>query len=629
MSSTFDSKQLERLKTISWKGESQIPVPPQSVVEFSALARKPDVKISELCDVVDCEPALTTELLRNVNSCVHGLRHKIESVSQAIALLGIPSSTTILLTSALSTSVRNVESPLIPSADFRRETVERAIFARDTAKRMGIDTTLTYTAAMLQDILLPLLTRQHPTEYSTYLANPQCSSIADFELETFGWTHAELAAKTLLNWGFPESLALCVLQHHESAERLLVDHAHVPIEFPGAAAALLMDVLRQSPDGVTRLIDLGSIDPRFNLMELAHAVDEQTENMSGAFQHSISLQRRLQQSMLSQLELRRGNSVTSGRQFGNYVLEEKLKESSMGAVFKARHIRLKRPAAVKILRADRTTRESIRQFEQEVQLTCSLRHPNTVSIFDYGHTPDDLFYYAMELVEGLTLSELVRLQGRLSDGRVLFLLRQVCCSLAEAHGHDLIHRDIKPENIMVSHRFGHPDHVTVLDFGLVKSAKPENDPNSNSRSVVGTPLYMSPETVSGHELIDQRSDLYSVGAVGYFLLTGRPVFEGDSFSEVLRHHIETTPTPPSVHCRDPISQKLEQLLLSCLNKDPSQRPQSAVQLAAKLAECEPLTPWSEAEAANWWLASSCMAGIGDDNDSLMDEDLRSQTLVVT
>lgn len=469
MIATVDHEQLDRLKTIAWKGASQIPVPPQSVMEFSTLARRPNVKIAELSAVVECEPALTAELLRNVNSCLRGLRQKVESVAQAIALLGIPNSTTILLTSALSRAVRNQESPLIPSADFRRETVERAVFARESARCLGLDTTVSYTAAMLQDILLPLLTRQHRNEYGQYLNQHEFETIAEFERATFGWTHAELAAKTLLEWGFPESLALCVLHHHDSAEKLLVEPAGISVSFPGAAAALLMDLLRQSPDGVTRLVDLTAINSRFRLMDIAETVDEAVRGMNGTLQHSLPLVQRLQNAMLNQLEHRRGRAAVPGRQFGNYVLEDKLKESSMGAIFRARHIRIKRPAAVKILRADRTTRESIAQFEREVQLTCSLRHPNTVSIFDYGHTPDDLFFYAMEYIDGLTLADLVRVEGRLGDGRVLFLLRQICGSLAEAHGYGLIHRDIKPENVMISDRFGHPDHVTVLDFGLVHS----------------------------------------------------------------------------------------------------------------------------------------------------------------
>lgn len=629
MIAIVEHDQLERLRTISWKGASQIPVPPQSVMEFSALARKPNVKLSELSAVVDCEPALTAELLRNVNSVVRGLRQKVESVTQAIALLGIPNSTTILLTSALARAVRNQESSLIPSADFRRETVERALFSRETARMVGVDATVSYTAAMLQDILLPLLTRQYRAEYSEYLANAEAESLVDFEQQMFGWTHAELAAKTLLEWGFPESLAWCVLQHHASAEQMLVEPTRTPQAFPGAAAALLMDVLRQSPDGVSRLVDLSRINPRFQLMRAIEAVDEALPGMNGTLQHSLPLMQRLQHAMLEQLEHHRGQAAVPGRQFGNYVLEDKLKESSMGAIFRARHIRIKRPAAIKILRADRTNRETIAQFEREVQLTCSLRHPNTVSIFDYGHTVDDLFFYAMEYIDGLTLADLVQIEGRLGDGRVLFLMRQICGSLAEAHGHQLIHRDIKPENIMVSDRFGHPDHVTVLDFGLVESTRVESAASATHQGIIGTPLFMSPEAALRQAVIDHRSDLYSLGAVGYYLLTGRPPFIGNSLPEMLRHHVETMPVPPSARCDVPVSTELEQLLMQCLSKEPSQRPANAVELAERLTACVPIEPWTDQLAARWWTNFSQLGLARGDHPTLSEDDSFSKTLVAT
>ncbi|SFI25828.1 protein kinase domain-containing protein [Planctomicrobium piriforme] len=592
---------LTRLRNLQWSGESQLPLPPQSVIDFSARARQPDVTVRELSEVVECEPALTAELLRNVNSCVRGLRQKVDSVQQAIALLGIPNSTTILLTSALSNAVQRVESPLVPAADFRRETVERAIFAREVARHMGLNATVAYTAAMLQDILLPVLTRRHQVDYHEYLHQGEYESLAAFEKLRFGWTHAEITAKTLLNWGFSNTLALAVLQHHDSPEQLLVDHDELPLGFAVSCSALLMDVLRQSPDGVTRLVDLHAINQRFHVMEIATFVDQSVKELSNTLHNPVSLVHRLQNAMLNQLDQRRRQVVITGRQFGSYVLEEKMKESSMGAIFKARHIHLRRPAAVKILRADRTTSASIAQFEQEVQLTSRLNHPNTVRIFDFGRTPDDLFFYAMELVDGMTLADLVKTHGRLSDGRVLNLLQQTCGSLAEAHDLNLIHRDIKPENIMISLRANRPDHVTLLDFGLVtSSAGEQTSGNESVRGVVGTPLYMSPEAAQGRENICSRSDLYSIAAVGYFLLTGTPVFTGNSVMDVLQQHMRSTPIPPTERADVRVAPELERILMRCLQKDPVDRPRSALELVEALSQIVPVNPWKTEDGLRWW-----------------------------
>ncbi|WP_437187011.1 protein kinase domain-containing protein [Planctomicrobium sp. SH668] len=581
-------------------------MPPQSVIDFSVKARQPDVKIRELAIIVDCEPALTTELLRNVNSCVRGLRHKVDSVTQAITLLGIPSSTTILLTSALSNAMSQVESMLLPTADFRRETVERSIFAREVAKVMGMDQTLAYTAAMLQDILLPSLTVRYRDKYQRYLKSREFDSLVGFEQLTFGWTHCELTAKTLLTWGFSEHLALRVLQHHDSPEQLLVGtDGTVSRSFPTACSALLMDMLRQSPDGVTRLVDLHAINSKFVLMDVAQSVDSAIRELSGNLSHPVSLIQRLQNEMLNQIEVRRHQSVAPGRQFGNYVIEERLRESSMGAIYKALHIRMRRPAAIKILLADRTNQNSIAQFEREVQLTSTLRHPNTVSIFDYGRTPDDLFYYAMELVEGMTLAEIVKTGGPMCDGRVLVLLKQICSSIAEAHQMQLIHRDIKPENIMLSKRTNWPDHITVLDFGLVIDAKSMTPGDSgNSRAVVGTPLYMSPEAAQGKEDICVRSDLYSIGAVAYFLLTGSPVFTGSTVIDVLHQHVRSTPLKPTEKLNVSIAPQLEELVMKCLRKLPAERHESVQQLLEELSTIVPVQPWSQEDGFNWWTGIS-------------------------
>ncbi|MEZ6130575.1 MAG: HDOD domain-containing protein [Planctomycetaceae bacterium] len=554
------------------------------------------MRVTELSRIVESEPGLTAELLRNVNSSFYGFRQKVDSITQSIALLGIPCCTSIFLSKALDRALSFFESPLISNSDARRESLERARFAREVARRLGLDPILSYTSASLQDIMLPLLTRRFSTQYSDYLNSDSWPGIEEFERDAFGWTHSEIAAKTLLDWGFPTTLVLRVLLHHSSPEELFLAEGPLHEVTANATAALLSDVLRQSPCGVSRLVDLQRFHPRMKLLDIAAVVDDQAVASDVPGVTSLPLVNRIQCNMLDQIERRRKESIVPGRQFGNYVLEKAITESAMGSIFKAKHIMLRRPAAIKFLRADKVNRDSIRQFEREVQLTSTLCHPNTISIFDYGHTPDDLFFYAMEYIDGLTLDELVRWDGPIADGRVLHLLLQVCGSLAEAHSHGLVHRDIKPQNIMLSEGVGYGDRITVLDFGLVTDVQ---SCTKHSRGVCGTPLYISPEAAECRQTIDARSDLYSLAAVAYFLLCGQPVFGGTA-PEVLAHHAHTTPTPPSQRTTNPISPELEALLMQCLQKQPQDRPESAFELMEQLANCQALTPWSPQAGLSWW-----------------------------
>lgn len=589
-------RMLERLRSLDWEGGSDFPVPPQAVIEFSRLARMPNVRVSELSRIVESEPGLTAELLKSVNSSFYGFRQKVDSVTQSIALLGIPGCTSIFLSKALDRAMGFFESPLISNADARRESLERARFAREVARRIGVDPILSYTSASLQDIMLPLLTQRYEQDYAAYLNHEDWSGIEEFERDTFGWTHSEIAARTLLEWSFPTTLVIRVLLHHHSPEELFLADGRLHEVTPNATAALLSDMMRQSPCGISRLVDLQRFHPRMKLLDIAAVVDDQarTSDVPGAT--SLPLVNRIQCGMLDQIERRRRESIVPGRQFGNYVLEKELVESAMGSIFKAKHIMLRRPAAIKFLRADKVNRDSIRQFEREVQLTSTLCHPNTISIFDYGHTPDDLFYYAMEFIDGLTLDELVRYEGPVVDGRVLHLLLQVCGSLAEAHAHGLIHRDIKPQNIMLSEGVGYGDRITVLDFGLVTEVQ---SCSRHTRGVCGTPLYISPEAAECRNNIDTRSDLYSLAAVAYFMLTGQSVFGGTA-PEVLAHHANTEPVPPSQRTTNPMAPELESIIMQCLEKQPQNRPESAFALMEQLANCQAVTPWSAQAGLSWW-----------------------------
>jgi eukaryotic-like serine/threonine-protein kinase len=289
------------------------------------------------------------------------------------------------------------------------------------------------------------------------------------------------------------------------------------------------------------------------------------------------------------------------KQLGQYTLEEKIGEGGMGTVYRARHAFLRRPTAIKMLRTGATTDDALRRFEREVQLTSRLNHPNTIAIYDYGRTPDGVFYYAMEYLDGKNLEELVKSHGPLPDGRVIQILRQICGSLAEAHAIGLIHRDIKPANVIVSNRAEIPDYVKVLDFGLVKAVDADEEAKITRANVsVGTPYYMSPEAVERPDTITALSDIYAIGAVGYFLLTGGPVFTGKTVMEICMKHVKAVPESPSQRLGREIAAGVEALILRCLAKAPADRPASARSLQEELEVCKPSQQWTRQDAESWW-----------------------------
>jgi serine/threonine-protein kinase len=300
-------------------------------------------------------------------------------------------------------------------------------------------------------------------------------------------------------------------------------------------------------------------------------------------------------------------AVSDIKRLGQYTLEEKLGEGGMGVVYRASHAMLRRPTAIKLLLPDRAGKEALMRFEREVQRTAMLTHPNTVTVFDYGRTTDGVFYYAMELLEGASLDEIVELDGPQPEERVIFILEQAAASLAEAHDAGLIHRDIKPGNILVVDRGGISDLVKVVDFGLVKDVgqNPPGKPGPDAAltmadAITGTPLYIAPETLTAPDTVDGRADLYALGAVGYWLLTGTHVFDGATIVEVCAHHLHSPPEPPSARLGAPIGPDLEALLLACLAKKPADRPASAHDLRDRLRACAKHGTWTNARAARWW-----------------------------
>jgi tRNA A-37 threonylcarbamoyl transferase component Bud32 len=288
------------------------------------------------------------------------------------------------------------------------------------------------------------------------------------------------------------------------------------------------------------------------------------------------------------------------RQVGQYTLEQKIGEGGMGVVYRARHSMLRRRTAVKLLKPELMTPVAIARFEREVQLASQLTHPNTIEIYDFGRTTDGVFYYAMEYLPGASLAQLIQIEGAVSPGRSVYILKQICGSLAEAHNIGLAHRDVKPHNIMLCERGGQADFIKVLDFGLVKStAKSEDTGLTAATAMAGTPLYMAPERLRDPLVTDTRSDLYSIGAVAYDLLTGRNIFHCASDLDVLFHVMNVMPEAPS-QLNPAVPALLSDLVMSCLSKDPLQRPQSASEILEVLDKLTNVIPWTQTDARRWW-----------------------------
>jgi eukaryotic-like serine/threonine-protein kinase len=298
-------------------------------------------------------------------------------------------------------------------------------------------------------------------------------------------------------------------------------------------------------------------------------------------------------------------AVLQAKQLGQYTLEDKLGAGGMGTVYRARHAMLRRPTAVKLLDPAQMSESAVVRFEREVQATSTLTHPNTIQIFDYGRTPEGIFYYAMELLEGANLDSLVVRTGPLPEARVIYLLKQVCGSLAEAHATGLVHRDVKPANLFLTRRGGLADFVKVLDFGLVKAVGGADEAHlTSANAVTGTPLYLSPEAVNEPDRLDARADVYALGAVAYYLLTGTPVFNGATVMEICLKHVREAPEPPSARLGKPVSSALEALILRCLAKARADRPGDAGALLRELEKCPVSGTWTADDAAMWWAAFS-------------------------
>jgi serine/threonine-protein kinase len=289
------------------------------------------------------------------------------------------------------------------------------------------------------------------------------------------------------------------------------------------------------------------------------------------------------------------------RKFGQYQLRQKIGAGGMGEVYLAEHELLKRPCALKLIRPGSDANPlALARFEREVRSAARLAHPNTIEIFDYGHTDDGTFYYVMEFLPGMSLADLVQQFGPLSPGRLIYLMRQTCAGLAEAHALGLIHRDLKPANIYVTNRGGEFDVAKVLDFGLVKlTQEPGAAELTTDQTVSGTPLFMSPEQATGDPTLDARADLYALGAICYYAITGRPPFVGDNPMAVMIAHARDPVVPPS-QIRPDVPADLEAVILCCLAKRASDRYADVKAMGRALAACAAARDWDGDQAERWW-----------------------------
>lgn len=293
-------------------------------------------------------------------------------------------------------------------------------------------------------------------------------------------------------------------------------------------------------------------------------------------------------------------SAFGAQRLAQYRLKRLIGEGGMGQVFEAEHLLLKRPCAIKIIQPDRCEDDdALRSFEVEVQATAKLTHPHTVDIYDYGQTREGRFFCAMELLPGMNLRDLVEGYGPLPPARAIRFLSDVCEALQEAHDAGLIHRDIKPANIFASQRGGINDYTKLLDFGLVGRIQVDQSQPASSGMIAGTPNYMSPEQVTTPTKLDARTDIYSLGAVAYFLVTGRPPLAGRSPIETMLAHVNEQPVPPSQH-QEGIPADLEQVIMRCLVKEVDKRTASAEQLRSQLQECQAAGRWTASQAKQWW-----------------------------
>ena len=310
---------------------------------------------------------------------------------------------------------------------------------------------------------------------------------------------------------------------------------------------------------------------------------------------------------------RMGRQIREARELGSYELVEQLGAGGMGTVWRARHRLLARDAAIKLVKhealgdTETAAQSQLRRFEREAQATALLQSQHSIRLFDFGVTEDGSFYYVMELLDGRDLESLVKEFGPLPPERAMYLLGQICHSLAEAHARGMVHRDIKPANIFVCRMGLEFDFVKVLDFGLVQTRRADpstavTETLATAQQLIGTPAYMAPEVILGRDDVDRRADVYAIGCVAFYLLTGTRVFQDGNQMQVLVDHVHAEPVPPSNRLGRPLPKEVDRLVMDCLRKHPEDRPKDAGELLQRITSCHLAGQWSAAHARTWWQA---------------------------
>ncbi|MCA9075346.1 MAG: HDOD domain-containing protein [Planctomycetaceae bacterium] len=578
-------------------GRLVIPRPPKSITTFLEIAKSTASDLRTLIEIIERDTELSSQVLRLINSSAYGLNQKVASIPRASTLLGHRRCRMLLMSAALTASMRSVNSIDKSDGDFLSRSLERAVFARVTAETLGVDPEAAYVGALLQDLLLPHLQRAYPNKYDHFASSEQSLSI--LEQEHFGWNHATMAAKVLTSWSFPIEVVCCVAFHHDLDLIVSNDGYRDCGLIAPAISALLPDVFRQEPEGVRRLFQLQDTVPELRFIEIAAEVDEEFHQLGPMSSHRISLCDHLSHLAMTLIEHDRSQTNWLGRTIGQYTLEKKIGAGSMGEVYRARHSMLRRPAAVKLMAMSHLSSETLVRFEKEAHITSELSSPHTVQVYDYGATPEGVLFYVMEYLDGMTLRRMVEEYGPLPEGRVIHILSQICGSLAEAHGKGLIHRDVKPDNVLVSVCGGVSDVAKLLDFGLVEVVGGAGSPSSG-KHLQGTPLYMAPEAIVDPEKIDERTDVYALGAVGYYLLSGVPLFSETKVVDVLQLQVTHDPPSPSQRSGREIAEDLEALVMQCLRKNANERPHNVMSVAEKLSRCRSANGWSFDDAHRWW-----------------------------
>lgn len=418
--------------------------------------------------------------------------------------------------------------------------------------------------------------------------------------------------------GLAYCIVICFMISLTAPWRYYLDTGHVPnLTWVPAVVILFPLILPGPPRRMTlAAAAAGAMSPLgLLLLDLSHRITIDTDGymtaiVSSGFAVAFA-------SMGARVIYGLGREVTAARELGSYQLQGRLGEGGMGEVWRATHRMLARPAAVKLIRpalARATGQSDVTRarFEREAQAIAALRSPHTVELYDFGVSDRGVFYYAMELLDGLDTETLVKQFGPLPPERVVHVLRQICHSLAEAASQGLVHRDIKPANIFLCRYGKDVDFVKVLDFGLVTAlgqhAEESADALTRENAIHGTPTFMSPEQALGMSDIDERADIYAMGCVAYWLLTGRRVFTGDTPISVVLQHANAQPTPPSQRTHLPIPAALDTIVISCLAKDREARPQTADALSELLKEVEVTNAWTVERAEAWWLGYESMRG---------------------